>query len=70
MVPKGCKLHNILRLSLCSILSEMALLLSSFRANMCTPKGVRVAGGDLCEAEAPTEPTGETTHQTKTEDSP
>ena len=36
---KGCKLHNILRLSLCSILSEMALLLSSFRANMCTPKG-------------------------------
>nr|DAZ02704.1 MAG TPA: hypothetical protein [Caudoviricetes sp.] len=39
MVVKWCKLHNILRSSLCSILSEMALLLSSFRANMCTPKG-------------------------------
>ena len=39
MVVKWCKLHNILRSSLCSILSKMALLLSSFRANMCTPKG-------------------------------
>ena len=35
MVVSGCELHNILRSSLCSILSEMALLLSSFRANMC-----------------------------------
>lgn len=39
MVEKGCKLHSIQQSSLCSILSEMALLLSSFRANMCTPKG-------------------------------
>nr|DAM71241.1 MAG TPA: hypothetical protein [Caudoviricetes sp.] len=39
MVANSHKLHNILRSSLCSILSEMALLLSSFRANMCTPKG-------------------------------
>src|SRR5699024_7909355 len=39
MVVKRYKLHNILRSSLCSILSKMALLLSSFRANMCTPKG-------------------------------
>ena len=39
MAANSHKLHNILRSSLCSILSEMALLLSSFRANMCTPKG-------------------------------
>ncbi len=38
MVEKGCKLHSIQQSSFCSILSEMALLLSSFRANMCTPK--------------------------------
>ena len=36
------------------------LLSPPFRVNMVTTKGVRVSGGHLCEAEAPTEATAET----------
>ena len=36
------------------------LLSPPFRVNMGTTKGVRVASGNLCEAEAPTEAAAET----------